>query len=44
LFRGEESALLDKFAEISRAVPIAQFEVRGADLEQIFLAFVEKQK
>ncbi|MGH7966510.1 MAG: ABC transporter ATP-binding protein [Candidatus Binatia bacterium] len=44
LFRGEEFLLLDKFAEIARSVPIAQFEVRGADLEQIFLALVEHGK
>lgn len=44
VFRGEESLLLDKFAEISRSVPITQFEVRGADLEQIFLALVENEQ
>lgn len=44
VFRGEESLLLDQFAEISRSVPITQFEVRGADLERIFLALVENGK
>jgi ABC-2 type transport system ATP-binding protein len=44
LFRGEEFLLLDKLAEISRSVPIVQFEVRGADLEQIFMTLVENKK
>ena len=44
VFRGEESLLLDQFAEISRSVPITQFEIRGADLERIFLALVENEK
>ena len=44
VFRGEESKLLDRLADISRAVPITEFEVRGADLEQVFVALVEEKK
>jgi ABC-2 type transport system ATP-binding protein len=44
VFRGEESALLGRLAEISRSVPITHFEVRGADLEQVFVALVEEQR
>jgi ABC-2 type transport system ATP-binding protein len=40
-FRGEEAALLERLADISRAIPITNFEVRGADLEQIFVQLVE---
>jgi ABC-type multidrug transport system ATPase subunit len=38
---GEESALLSKLAEVSRVAPIQQFEVRGPNLEEIFLNLVE---
>lgn len=41
LFRGEEASLLGRLAEIARVVPISQFEVRGADLEEIFVALVK---
>ncbi len=41
LFRGEESSLLEKLAEVSRSCPITHFEVHGADLEEIFVALVE---
>jgi ABC-2 type transport system ATP-binding protein len=44
LFRGEESSLLGKLAEISQSTAITNFEVRGADLEEIFVALVENGK
>src|SRR5262249_16079210 len=34
VFEGEESSLLANLAEISRAIPIMQFEVRGPTLEE----------
>jgi ABC-2 type transport system ATP-binding protein len=37
---GEEAALLGELAEISRTSPIAQFEVRGPDLEEIFVTLL----
>lgn len=40
LFKGEEALLLDRLAELSRAVPIRHFEVRGAGLEDIFVELV----
>ena len=42
-FRGKESALLEQLASLSRQVPISNFEVRGADLEQIFVQLVQAQ-
>ena len=42
VFQGEEASLLGKLADISRDCPIAQFEVRGPTLEEIFLLLVEK--
>ena len=39
-FNGEEAALLERLAELARAVPITSFEVRGADLEEIFVRIV----
>jgi ABC-2 type transport system ATP-binding protein len=44
LFRGEESSLLSRLAEISQSTAITHFEVRGADLEEIFVAVVENRK
>jgi len=44
VFQGEEASLLGKLADISRDVPIVQFEVRGPTLEEIFLSLVEKAK
>lgn len=44
LFRGEESALLGKLAQISRSTPIIQFEVRGPNLEEIFMTLVKNAK
>ena len=44
VFEGEEASLLGKLADISRDTPIAQFEVRGPTLEEIFLTLVEKAK
>ena len=43
-FRGEESALLERLAEVSRQMPITSFEVRGADLEQIFVQLVQEER
>jgi ABC-2 type transport system ATP-binding protein len=43
-FHGEESSLLGKLTDISRDVPIVQFEVRGPTLEEIFLSLVEKAR
>ena len=44
LFRGEESALLERLARLSQSVPITHFEVRGPDLEEIFLTLVRNGK
>jgi ABC-2 type transport system ATP-binding protein len=44
LLRGEESSLLEKLAEISKVHPITQFEVRGPDLEEIFVALLAEKK
>jgi len=40
LFHGEEAELLAKLGGLSRDVPIAQFEVRGPTLEEIFVTLV----
>lgn len=40
LLRGQQSALLERLAQISRTLPITQFEVRGPDLEEIFMTLV----
>ena len=42
LFRGNESSLLGELAEIARTVSITRFEIRGADLEEIFMALVKE--
>ncbi len=44
LFHGEEAALLSRLAELSRAVPILQFEVRGPSLEEIFVSLVKEAR
>lgn len=44
LVRGEEASLLSKLADISRVVPILQFEVRGPTLEEIFVSLVEESR
>jgi ABC-type multidrug transport system ATPase subunit len=44
LVHGEEASLLGHLAEISRAAPILQFEVRGPTLEEIFMTLVEDQR
>jgi len=44
VFQGEEASLLRRLADISRDVPITQFEVRGPTLEEIFLSLVEQAK
>jgi ABC-type multidrug transport system ATPase subunit len=41
LFRGEEASLLGELADIARSVPITEFEVRRADLEQIFVTLLK---
>ena len=41
MFLADEAALLGNLAELSRAVPIAQFEVRGPNLEEIFMTLLE---
>jgi ABC-2 type transport system ATP-binding protein len=42
LFRGTEASLLGELADIARTVPITQFEIHGADLEEIFMALVKE--
>jgi ABC-2 type transport system ATP-binding protein len=42
-FRGDESALLERLAALSKHTPISTFEVRGADLEQIFVQLVQEE-
>jgi ABC-2 type transport system ATP-binding protein len=42
VFRGEEASLLGELADIARSVPITQFEIRGADLEEIFVTLLEE--
>jgi ABC-2 type transport system ATP-binding protein len=42
LFRGKEASLLGELADIARSVPITHFEIRGADLEEIFMALVRE--
>jgi ABC-2 type transport system ATP-binding protein len=42
LFQGEEASLLGRLAEISRATPILNFEVRGPTLEEIFMTLIDR--
>jgi ABC-2 type transport system ATP-binding protein len=42
LFRGKEASLLEELADIARSIPIMHFEIRGADLEEIFMALVKE--
>jgi ABC-2 type transport system ATP-binding protein len=42
LFRGTEASLLQELADVARTVPITQFEIHGADLEEIFMALVKE--
>ena len=42
LFRGTEARLLGELADVARAVAITQFEIRGADLEEIFMALLKE--
>ncbi len=44
VFQGEEASLLANLAEISRHVPILQFEVRGPTLEEIFISLMKESK
>jgi ABC-2 type transport system ATP-binding protein len=41
---GDEAALLEKLADISRITPILQFEVRGPTLEEIFVMLVQEAR
>ena len=41
-FRGEQTALLQRLADLSRSAQITNFEVRGADLEEIFVQVVQE--
>jgi len=41
LFRGTEASLLGELADMARHVSITQFEIHGADLEEIFMALVK---
>ena len=41
LFQGEEASLLGELAEIARSVRITHFEIRGADLEEVFMALLK---
>jgi ABC-2 type transport system ATP-binding protein len=41
LFRGAEASLLGELADMARRVSITQFEIHGADLEEIFMALVK---
>lgn len=42
LFRGAESSLLGELADIARTVAITQFEIHGADLEEVFMTLVKE--
>ncbi len=42
LFRGTRESLLGELTEISRSVPFTEFEIRGPDLEEIFLNLMRK--
>ena len=42
VIHAEESSLLTKLADLSRTVPILQFEVRGPTLEEIFMQLLEE--
>jgi ABC-2 type transport system ATP-binding protein len=42
LFRGTEASLLQELADVARTVPITQFEIHGADLEEIFMTLVKE--
>lgn len=44
LFHGEEAELLARLGDFSRTVPIAQFEVRGPTLEEIFVTLVAEPR
>lgn len=44
MFQGEEASLLAKLADISRVVPILQFEVRGPTLEEIFITLMKESR
>ncbi len=44
LFQGEEAGLLGELAEIARSVSITHFEIRGADLEEIFMTLLKEAR
>lgn len=41
VFEGEEPAILERLAELSAKYRLERFEVRGADLEEIFIELLE---
>ncbi|HUE82990.1 MAG TPA: ABC transporter ATP-binding protein [Pyrinomonadaceae bacterium] len=44
VFHGEEASLLANLADISREMPILQFEVRGPTLEEIFITLMKESR
>ena len=44
VFQGEEASLLGRLADISRDMPILQFEVRGPTLEEIFITLMKETR
>lgn len=44
LFQGEEAGLLGELAEIARSVSITHFEIRGTDLEEIFMTLLKEAR
>lgn len=44
VFHGEEASLLGKLADISKEMPILQFEVRGPTLEEIFITLMKETR
>lgn len=44
VFQGEQASLLANLAEISRNVPILQFEVRGPTLEEVFITLMKESR
>ena len=44
VFQGEEASLLANLADISRDIPILQFEVRSPTLEEVFINLMKESK
>jgi ABC-2 type transport system ATP-binding protein len=42
LFKGDEAKLLETLAAVARALPVCHFEVRGPNLEDVFMGMVNK--